>query len=158
MESMACIESASCAPSVLRFQPTIEPANPRRSQRQPNRCAQQAGAEDGDAFDHAVDSNLAARFLQRSAHGRGDQAQLAHQLVELIEIESLRCIGCGLVGVGVHFHEDSVGARGHRRPGHGSHHIAAPGAVRWIGHIGMCDSFLTTGIAEMSMVLRVAVS
>src|SRR5712691_7309387 len=60
----------------------------------------------------------------------GDDADLPHQLAELLREERLRPVRQRLVGVGVDFHHDAVRARRHRRPRHRDHLVAQAGAVR----------------------------
>ena len=57
-----------------------------------------------------------------------------HQLLELLRTQRLRAVAQRVVGIGVHFHQQPVGARGHRGARHGRHLVAAPGAVRRVGH------------------------
>jgi len=61
-----------------------------------------------------------------------------------------------VIRIAMHFDNQAVGAGGHRRPCHRATMSRRP--APWLGSptIGRWLSFLTTGIAEMSKVLRVA--
>src|SRR5262245_1184878 len=98
------------------------------------------------------------RQRQHAPEHRRDHAQLAHEPLELLGVQALRAVGERLLGVVVHLDEQPVRARGHPARAIGITLSRRP--VPWLGstRMGRWLSFLTTGIAEMSSVLRVAFS
>src|ERR1700741_2330301 len=45
-----------------------------------------------------------------------NDTELIHQLRKFARCERLRAIGKGVIGIGVHFHEQAIGTGGKRRP------------------------------------------
>ena len=97
----------------------------------------------------------AHRLSDAAAHCRSNDAQLVHELCELLRKERLRAIGDGLVGVGMDFDQQSVAAGRDRGARHCATMSRRPVPCEGSPSIGRCDSFFTTGMAEMSIVLRV---
>ena len=87
-----------------------------------------------------------------------NHTQLAHQLFKLIEVERLRGVGHGLVGVGVDLDEQRIGARGHGALAIAGTMSRRPVPCEGSATTGRCVSFFSTGMAAMSIVLRVDVS
>ena len=79
----------------------------------------------------------------------------SHQLRELRGIERLRAIRKRVIGIVVHFDEQSIGSGGYGGTSHRHNFISTPGPCEGSPTIGRCDSFLITGIAAISRVLRV---
>ena len=97
----------------------------------------------------------ASRRGNAAADRRSNDAQLVHELGKLLGKERLRAVGHGLVGVGVHLDQQAIGTGSYRGARHRRNDVAEADAVRRIAEMGRCVSFLMTGMAEMSMVLRV---
>ena len=68
-----------------------------------------------------------------AADGWGDDAELGHELGEIVGMQGLRAVGEGVVGIVVDFDEQAVGACGDGGASHGRNFVAAAGAVGGIG-------------------------
>ncbi len=67
----------------------------------------------------------------------------------------LGSIGKRLIRIGMNLDQQAITSGCYRRTSHGRHLVAAADTMRGIGSIGRWESFLMTGMAEMSIVLRV---
>ena len=74
--------------------------------------------------------------LQCSPHRWSNHPKLLHHLRELLRLQRLRAVAERVIGIGMHFHQQAVGACCDRGASHRDHFVAASGAVRWVGDDG----------------------
>ena len=81
-----------------------------------------------------------------------------HEFVELLGVKRLCAVAQRVIRMMMDFHDQPVRARGDSGSRHGRHQSRRPMPCDGSAIIGRCESFFTTGMAEMSIVLRVYVS